>query len=236
MEHIYCRRRHAISVSELGPHSTDLQHAKVLERSNALLRKIQAWITIQQLYIPAIATLRARVDKAGGGKPVAPQDMKLYLPSELPAYVLCPRTFVEYEFRLRYSQAEVTLNDLRGFLLLRSHLWKSKQLYSRGQRQNTRSQALLDSVQKKIDFAASRYRYIRNAMIGLSEHLLDTSWQNVLKDLDVKDLVGLTSMEDAGSEGRKKLTWIWRVHGTGADADECTEAGMSCGFYISFTH
>jgi hypothetical protein len=136
-EHIYCRQCHAVSVTELGPHSTDLQRAKVLERSNALLRKIQALITIQQLYIPAIATLRARADKAGGGKPVAPQYIKLYLPSELPSSVLSPWKFVEYEFRLWYSQAEVTLNDLRGSLLLRSHLWKSKQLYSRGQRQNT---------------------------------------------------------------------------------------------------
>jgi hypothetical protein len=216
-------------VAELGPHSTDLQRAKVLERSNALLRKIEAWISIQHLYIPAIASLRARVDQAGGGKPVAPQDIKLYLPSELPCSIVCPRQFLEYEFSLRYSQAEVTLNDLRGFLLLRSHLWKSKRLYSRGQRDNTRSQALVDNVQKKINFTASRYRHIQKGMTVLSENLLDWKWKNVLKDLDDKDLVGLTSMDEAGSEGRKKLSWIWRVHGTGANADECTEAGESDG-------
>lgn len=216
-------------MAELGPHSTDLQRAKVLERSNALLRKIEAWISIQHLYIPAIASLRARVDQAGGGKPVAPQDIKLYLPSELPCSIVCPRQFLEYEFCLRYSQAEVTLNDLRGFLLLRSHLWKSKRLYSRGQRENTRSQALVDNVQKKINFTASRYQHIRKGMTVLSENLLDWQWQNVLKDLDDKDLVGLTSMDEAGSEGRKKLSWIWRVHGTGANADECTEAGESDG-------
>jgi hypothetical protein len=32
-------------------------------------------------------------------------------------------------------------------------------------------------------------------------------------------------MDDSQSEGRKKLSWIWKVHGTGANADNCTEAG-----------
>ena len=48
-----------------------------------------------------------------------------------------------------------------------------------------------------------------------------------LRILEDHHLVGLTSMEDSLSEGRKKLTWIWSVQGTGADVDKLTQAGMS---------
>ncbi|KAF8867888.1 hypothetical protein BD779DRAFT_1482742, partial [Infundibulicybe gibba] len=39
----------------MGPHCTDLQRAKMLERSNRLRRRIEAWIEVQHLYMPGVA-------------------------------------------------------------------------------------------------------------------------------------------------------------------------------------
>ena len=56
------RRRLALDVAEMGPHATNLQQAKIVERSNALRRCIDAWIEIQHLYIPQLASICMAVD------------------------------------------------------------------------------------------------------------------------------------------------------------------------------
>ncbi|KAG6913400.1 hypothetical protein DXG01_007085 [Tephrocybe rancida] len=46
----------------LGPHSTDLQHSKILEHANCLYCKFEAWSSIQQLYIPGVVKLLTRAE------------------------------------------------------------------------------------------------------------------------------------------------------------------------------
>lgn len=216
----------AQEVEKLGLHATDLQKAKVLERSNSLKRKFDAWITIQHLYLPFVALLRSR-DDSSSTSPVAVQDLKLFLPSQ----VTFPRDatgvihFMRYEWDFRYAQAQETLNDLRGLLLLHSHMLKSRDRYVRGQHQLTRSTKLLARVDEKLKMTATKYRRIRSALDNLSSAVLVVDWQNELRPLTDNDITGLTCMDDSRSEGRKKLSWIWKVHGTGADADTSTEAG-----------
>jgi hypothetical protein len=211
----------------LGIHATDLQKAKILERSNSLRRKIDAWVSIQQLYIPAVAPLRTQ-DNSAEVAPVAVQDIKLYLPSSLPRVTsLCNIMFIRHEWDFRYAQAQEALNELRGFLLLYSHMLKSKDRHIRGQRLLTRSVKLLSDVESKVQGSASKYRRIWEALEALSPALLQTTWKKILRPLDTSDVRGLSSMDDSQSEGRKRLSWIWKVHGTGANVDDCTEAGMS---------
>jgi hypothetical protein len=176
--------------------------------------------------MPAVALLRAKDDSAALS-PVAVHDIKLFMPSFSPETLRCAKNLLICEWEFRYSQAEEILNALRGFLLLRSHMWKSKNKHSRGQKQQTRSQQLLSSVDNKISMATKKYRSVYYALQVLSDPLLETTWRNIFRPLAETDVVGLTSMDDSGSEGRKRLSWIWKVHGTGADADECTQAGMS---------
>ncbi|KAJ3503382.1 hypothetical protein NLJ89_g8461 [Agrocybe chaxingu] len=219
------QRRHAQDVATLGIHATDLQKAKVLEHANSLSQKIDAWISIQHLYMPTVALLRTR-QASNISTPVAVQEIRLLLPSSLPRGVLTDVRFFRYEWQFRYAQAEEELNTLRGHLLLRSHMLKSKSRYSRGQRQNTRSQKLLSDVDAKIQASTGKYRLIRQALESLSGPLLEVTWKDVLRPLDESHVTGLSSMDDTGSEGRKKLSWIWKVHGTGADADECTQFAL----------
>src|SRR5271168_4641941 len=46
--------------------------------------------------------------------------------------------FIQHEWDFRYAQAQETLNELCGFLLLYSHMLKSKDRHIRGQRLHTR--------------------------------------------------------------------------------------------------
>ncbi|KAF8149140.1 hypothetical protein B0H34DRAFT_679437 [Crassisporium funariophilum] len=71
-----------------------------------------------------------------------------------------------------------------------------------------------------------KYQKICKAWVALSVPLLELSWTKVLRVLDDSNIVGLISMDDSGSKGQKKLTWIWNVQGTGADADESTQAAL----------
>jgi hypothetical protein len=219
------RRKLAIDSAELGPHSTDLQRAKILERSNYLRRKFEAWCEIQHLYIPAVAALRAHANSDGGGS-LAAQDLQLYLPSSIMESISCNPRLIEAEWQLRHAMADGTLNTLRSHLLLRARLYKSKDKDSRGQAQNTRSQTLIHNVEDRIKASVAKYRYVRHAMVALSAFRGDYTWQNTFKELQDDHVRGLASMDSIGrGEGHRSLSWIWKVHGAGDGIDEGTQDG-----------
>ncbi|KAF8960091.1 hypothetical protein BDZ97DRAFT_1922493 [Flammula alnicola] len=220
LKHEDLQRHLALDVAELGPHSTSLQRAKILERSNSLCHRIDAWVDIQHLYIPGLAVLHAQEDRQGGGTPPAVQDLELFLPSHIVGTVACDERFLRYEFDLRISQADTTLDEIRSSLLLRSHMYKSKDRLVRGQCQNTRSNVLLGRVEDRVKVASDRYNKIRHALTALSAPLLEFDWSQKFRVLELADVTGLTSLDDDGSEGRKKLLWIWMVHGTGANVGD----------------
>ncbi|KAH9482438.1 hypothetical protein JR316_0004538 [Psilocybe cubensis] len=218
--------RLALDISKLGAHSTNIQQTKILERSNSLKRRIDAWINIQHLYMPAVAALRAR-ENLQAETPVAVQDIKLYLPSYNTETIrFSSHILLKCESQYRYAQAEDCLNNLRAFLLLRSHMLNSKKRHSRGQRMQTRSLTLLAAVEEKIKFATARYNVAYQALDLLSTPTVYYTWRDILRPLLDTDVRGLSSMDDSGSEGRKKLSWIWKVHGMGEDAEKCTQAAL----------
>ena len=185
---------------------------------------------IQHLYIPSIAVIRARADQQGGGNPVAVQDIELLLPSALQGRLtVIPRDFLRYEWELRLSHAEETLAELRSLLLMRSMMYRSKERHMRGQKQQTKGQNLIKGVQQRITTAAVKYRQSRQALIMLTTPLLQpSSWETKSLPLSDDDLVGLTSIDDDGPEGRKKLSWIWKVQGIHLDEDKNTQLGTYC--------
>jgi len=119
------RHRLALDSAELGPHAS-LQQAKILEWSNALRHCIDAWIEIQHLYMPQLASIRVAADQEGGGKPSAVHDIELYLPSRIHSVVHCDILFLQYEWELWYTQAHSTLDDLHSLLLMELMMSKSK--------------------------------------------------------------------------------------------------------------
>lgn len=223
----YSRRKLAVDSAALGIHSTDLQRAKIVERSNFLRRKIEAWTDVQHLYLPAVAGMRLQTNNQGGGS-LSVSDIELHLPSNLPWTMACDPRLVDAEWELRYAMAEVTLNSLRSHLLLRSRLYKSKDRHVRGQAQNTRSYDLIHTVEARVKASAVKYRIIRIAMIRLTERrATDSEWEVIYKELRDTDIQGLSSLDDDGAEGHKALSWIWKIYGTGGTGvDGGTQDGV----------
>ncbi|KAF8066722.1 hypothetical protein FPV67DRAFT_1768075 [Lyophyllum atratum] len=191
----------------LGPHATDLQRSKIIERRTRLWRKIEAWISIQQLYIPGLAGVRARAEREGGDEPVTAVNIDLLLPSKLT--IPCDTKFLEYEWRLRYAQAHSTLHEIRRAILLRSQMYKSKDTIVRGQRMHTRSLALIATVQSRIKAGAQKYSDVRDALVSLAAKLSKVGWETDLKVLTDPDLRGLTAAENDVGDGRHTMSWIW---------------------------
>jgi len=163
---------------------------------------------------------------AGAGAGRERKELELYLPSSIADRVTCDKRLLNAEFTLRFAQAEMTLNDLRSQIILRGRLIKSKGRHSSGQHQLTHSRKLISHIQDRIQVSADRYRSIRASLLKLGPHVNEFHWLNILKELRDEDTVGLTTDDVGGSEGRQKLSWIWRIHGVaGEEVDETTQNG-----------
>ncbi|KIL54938.1 hypothetical protein M378DRAFT_46403, partial [Amanita muscaria Koide BX008] len=124
--------RLCVDTNSLGQHATDKQRADILERGNRLRRKFDAWCDIQHLYMPGVASLRAKEDHEGGGNSFDTSALELYLPSEIIGKASCEMNLFEYEWRLCFAQAHDALNTIRRLLILRSRLHRSKERFARG--------------------------------------------------------------------------------------------------------
>jgi hypothetical protein len=196
------------------------------ERKNALQRKIKIWTAVQHLYMPAVSAIRTREDREASDSTAAraPHDLPLYLPSSLSERTPCALKLKEYEFRLREAQAYEALEDVRQHLRLRTHMYKHKDKNLVGQRANTRSQNLINRVQRKVNASAAMYTRARNALTKLSSPLGEHLWRTRLLALASEDI---RPLEEGESEGKRKLSWIWKVVGITADSeDKGVQEGM----------
>jgi hypothetical protein len=209
-----------------------------------LLRKIQTWSKVQQSYNPGAIVLRQRLAPANTDElsEATPCNIPLFLPSDISQRSICDDKLRRHEWSLRLAQAHDALTDIRHNLRLRSHLYKHKDRFSRGQKANTRSRGLITRVEDRIESAADKYDVARKALEKLSPILGETGWEGEFKVLNRKeDLRGLTeagygqsdgtpahsnvevwrSLTDTRkrqSEGRRKLSWIWLTSGVDMDA------------------
>ena len=166
--------------------------------------------------MPETAALRARQDRdrevAADSPEIAPYDLPLHLPSSL-SRIPCTHKLCLYEFRLREAQAHEALEELRQHLRLRTHMYKYKDRHVVGQRANTRSQSSINRVQKKVDASAAKYGVARHALTMLSRHVGENEWSTRLLPLAREDIRPLMEGEEGQSEGRRTLSWIWKVVG-----------------------
>ncbi|KAH6890716.1 hypothetical protein BKA70DRAFT_1120446 [Coprinopsis sp. MPI-PUGE-AT-0042] len=202
-----------------------LNRSKVIEQSSSLQRKIDSWVSLQNSFMPPTVALRQAVDKQARVDE-GPEHIPLFLPSSLCIHVAkFDRKLFACEQEYRVAQAETTLHQLRGLILLRTHMHKSKARYGSGHRYMTRSNSLLSDVNTRIAQTAERYRLARSCLVQLATVTGNTSWANSLKELAQSDVRGLTD-EDEGGEGQKKLKWIWTTPGTTDDQEESTQSAL----------
>ncbi|KAG6877348.1 hypothetical protein C0993_008349, partial [Termitomyces sp. T159_Od127] len=94
-------------------------------------------------------------------------------------------------WELRIAQANDSLGQLRDALRLHAYLYIDKDRFQFGQRQNTRSRALIARVDAKKNAATKKYWVARHALFALSTRLgkvgLDEAFPT-LRDVDIVHL------------------------------------------------
>ncbi|KAF7968772.1 hypothetical protein HWV62_29344 [Athelia sp. TMB] len=215
------QRRLHLAAGELNQNSTAIQQTKVQLRENALKRKIDAWIKVQEVYMPSAAIIRARdPDTAAAGAPeVAAHSIALLLPSALIRNADVDIKLLRYEWRLRQAQARDALYALRQVLRVQAHLVHFKTRFHRGQAANTRSSDTLSRIRAKVDESVACYRIARAAIATLGFKLKETGWAQAFPLLKEEDVRQMAEGVDGESEGTRTMSWIWTTAGVGGNKD-----------------
>ncbi|KIK33966.1 hypothetical protein CY34DRAFT_98770, partial [Suillus luteus UH-Slu-Lm8-n1] len=205
---------------------TDNQKAKLQMRSNALQRKLDAWVQVQVLYMPAVAPLRIRIQRDSSPQDELPEDFILFLPSQLNPTTPCDLSLCQIEWQLRYAQADDALNDVRQNVRLHAHLNTFKTLHIRGQRASTRARSALDLAETKKCGSRLKYEAARVALDTLGDRLGMVGWRDTFRPLNVSDMRPMGDVGSAGqSEGRRDIPWIWKspgvLHNNDAGLQDC---------------
>ncbi|KAJ7156814.1 hypothetical protein C8R43DRAFT_1125395 [Mycena crocata] len=213
------RTLHA-DVKATGAHPTKNQSRAMVERTSKLRRKIVSWIEIQRGFFPVVVTLRAREDAARARaareqtRPgVQVYEMPLWLPSAIMKLPGAARRAVPpilkeaqlHEYRLRVGQSNEALDEIRRQLLVRTHLFKVKDAYSRGVRENTRSSDKIDVCNDRIRRMTAQYRAARAVLVVLGPVLKKDEWEKTLKPLLDSDVRGMPRAT-FGDPERQKAT------------------------------
>ncbi|KAJ7816808.1 hypothetical protein B0H13DRAFT_1923357 [Mycena leptocephala] len=179
-----------------------------------------------------------------GSRPAPPkaEDIKLWLPSDLPAAVrrtACMRGIPEAEAKLRNAQCVDALDTLRSRLHTQKHLITWRDSGSVGQRAATRSATLIGRVGDRISRVAAKYRGARTALIALKGPAFAPQFKELKPgDMNVNaeeesDALSRKKLGRLGStrrprlepsNARKTFSWIWTVGGgPGEDQEQLHE-------------
>ncbi|KAF6741636.1 hypothetical protein DFP72DRAFT_861793 [Ephemerocybe angulata] len=200
-------------------HSRDRELTRIQLRSNALVRRIDAWYQVLQLYIPTTILLR---QKATGSKTIAPYDLHLWLPSEISNQAPFDCHLAEIEYKLRAAQAQEALTTLRRCLQRRVTVYDLKKRWLRGQAPNTKALNLLGNIEGQIGTARDEYRQARRAPL---------SWRNAWQDIDERAQETMTLKQKEKEKRRthetqRTMSWIWRHASASEDNHTEYEAEM----------
>ncbi|KAF8141070.1 hypothetical protein K438DRAFT_1636267 [Mycena galopus ATCC 62051] len=168
-------------------------------RRTRLLRQIKKLRLLQRKYSPgALQRLAIAADPID--VPEA-ERVPLLLPSGLsPHEATLPLSMVGLaaaEARLRDGQCSGSIDQIRHNLTVKKRLQTYRSINSRHQHQNTRSRAIVDAQQEKINLAAATYRKARAACIALSHVAGVTAWRALEK-------ADLRLMEDEEEAKRRR--------------------------------
>lgn len=137
--------------------------------------------------------------------------------------IACDVNLCHIEWKLRCAQAHDGLQELHQHLQLKWHLTGFKRDWIRGQRAHTRSRAVINTVQLKVDGAATKYRTAWTALKSLSIKLSKLTWEVEFPKLNDGDIQGMMEGQAGGeaeTEGRRlvSVSWIWKQsHGAGEE-------------------
>ena len=205
---------------------SDAQKATLLERRNALLHHIKKWRELQAIYMPGVFDANAS-DPESSRKEKA-ESVKLWLPSQLEdtaeRALFCTPNVVDGEKALRFGQLQDSLNELRRARRTRFGLimFHRVQLAGEGQKTQTKSRAVVQTVEDRITKSVRRYRVAREALLRLEP---SNDWENSylqLTDADNRG-PGKEREELSTSDGEYFPSWIWRSTTAAVSPDDVNE-------------
>ena len=207
-----------LSSTFAGKTRSDAQKATLLERRGALLHQIGKWRELQAIHMPGVIDASASEPEREKA-----ESIRLWLPSGLDTAerdTLCSGVVITSERELRFGQLHDALDDLRRARRIRYGLtiFHKIQLGGEGQKTETKSRAVVHTVQERIDRAVQRYRVARDALLKLDP---SGSWQDLYLNLDDCDNrgPGKEPEEMRTSDGQYFLSWIWRSNSNTTTGD-----------------
>ena len=184
-------------------HSTDAKDGGLTEQRNVLRSRLRVWDQLVSIYMPGLLQFLAdQAEKESSSisdsevtveiatKSMHPEDAHVWLPSRIPPSQrrrVCREGLPEIEERLRSGQCHDSLENLRQTLRLKSRMIQFKNQNIRGQRDGTRSRAVIDRIHDRAKVAAAKYRSARNALLSLRG---PGDWEQNLRVLEDGDIRG----------------------------------------------
>ena len=215
------RRSLKVEAANIWQHSQDRQRTRLQLRSNALLRRITNWSKHSLLYLPGVAILRN--SSSDPEVEIKPHNISLWLPSQIKGQIKFDLNLARIKWKLRDAQAHEALDAVRHNLQIRTHLYKFKDRFIRGQSANTRARNLINSVEIRIAAAAEEYRAAYTALVSLAPLLFNFIWRSGdLLPLHADDIRSLSEPKKGQSEDKRTVSWIWRTNAPeGVEDDGC---------------
>ncbi|KLO04520.1 hypothetical protein SCHPADRAFT_947640 [Schizopora paradoxa] len=184
-------------------------------------RLVNIWQAIQQVYMPCVAGLRsATAAPAGHGEEmndsmlpesISACDVSLHLPDSLPSNLRSqlPSKLIAKYRKLRLAQAEDAMASMKKHLRKGATLFKHKKdhIAGTGVAANTRMQNAISRQDAKTRLDAAKYSSARKALLVLCPSGKWKKRLRVLRDADIRP----PTSDGGPGEGRRKLTWIWRM-------------------------
>jgi len=156
------------------------------------------------------------------------ESIKLWLPSYLDAVErnsLCPGDIITIERELRFGQLDDALNELRRVRRIRRGLvtFHKVQLSGEGQKTQTKSRAVMHTIQERINQAVRRYLVARDALLRLDP---SGTWQELYLALNDSDNRGPGKEPDevSASDGQYTPSWIWLLNPNATTGDPTQSA------------
>ncbi|KAG1888985.1 uncharacterized protein F5891DRAFT_1131915 [Suillus fuscotomentosus] len=195
-----------VDADALGLHATDTQRANIVTCRNALQCRVEAWSSVQVLYMPIVANLRATTlshqfhlqntghDDSGlpSSKPDSgkAEDFPLLFPSDVCDLTVCDLKLLKLEWSLQYAQANDALTECPQNIC--------------GQGANTQAHKTVDTLENRLAMSHAKYCCAHKALLRRFQPLKKSD---------------LRPMGDFGgqTQGTAIMSWIWLTHGVSTD-------------------
>ncbi|KAJ7211675.1 hypothetical protein GGX14DRAFT_564905 [Mycena pura] len=195
---------------------TSAQAADLQRRRMLLLGQVKRLRDEQAHFMPGLAGYLDNEPAQPEESAARPEDMRLHLPSSLPASVreaICIAGLSAQEHRLRKAQAHTMLYGPSVF----------RRKHTSGQAAYTKSQALQSSIEVSIKSAASCYNAARAALLALWG---PGEWEQTLRVLRDKDIRGMNerTLNDEEKEDDRKARKLAGLPSIEEERDEFGDA------------